>query len=97
LPGCGNNLWPGQRGLSVGCGSVLDMEEYMERPRRSWPCGSCGEAVEVWQAGYDVSCECGAQYNAFGQRLRDDWRGNPSWNDEDMGDMEGYERQHADW
>ncbi len=39
-------------------------------------------------------CACGAWYNAFGQRLRDDWRGNPAWNgQDDLDDLEGFERQ----
>jgi hypothetical protein len=28
--------------------------------------------------------------------LRDDWRGNPSNYDDEIGDLEGYEQQHAD-
>lgn len=43
----------------------------------------------------EVSCPCGAEYNAGGQRLRDDWRGNSSTWDEDVSDLEGYELQHA--
>jgi hypothetical protein len=41
----------------------------------------------------DQLCDCGAWYNASGQRLRDDWQSNPSWSDPDFegGDMEGYE------
>jgi len=48
--------------------------------------------------------EPGASYNAGGQRLRDDWRGNRAWScpgDEEFDDMEGYERQmlaeEGDW
>lgn len=63
-------------------------------PTNTWPCGRCGATVERWRGEYDVSCpNCGAQYNAFGQRLRDDWRGNQSTWDEDMDDLEGFERQ----
>ena len=71
----------------------------MLSPRRAWKCDGCGAEVEVWdRGGYDVSCvRCGAQYNAFGQRLRDDWAGNPAWRDDDLDDMEGFERQHLDW
>lgn len=58
-----------------------------------WECGQCGREVHHYRGQGDVSCRCGAEYNAFGQRLRDDWRGNESsWNDE-VGDMEGYEAQ----
>jgi hypothetical protein len=39
---------------------------------------------------------CGACYNSWGQRLRDDWQGNPSLYDDGIGDMEGFELQHAD-
>ena len=48
-----------------------DIEEMLS-PRRAWKCDGCGAEVEVWdRGGYDVSCvRCGAQYNAFGQRLR---------------------------
>jgi hypothetical protein len=41
----------------------------------------------------DMTCECGAGYNCFGQRLRDDWRGNPSNYNDEIGDMEGFEIQ----
>lgn len=66
-------------------------------PTNTWECGACGRTVERWRGEYDVSCECGAQYNASGQRLRDDWRGNASTWDDEVGDMDGYERQHADY
>ncbi|MDD4865669.1 MAG: hypothetical protein PHQ28_00575 [Mycobacterium sp.] len=61
----------------------------------SWDCSQCGKTVTRYRGQSDVSCQCGAQYNAFGQRLRDDWRGNPSNYDDELGDLEGYERQHA--
>jgi hypothetical protein len=39
-----------------------------------------------------VSChKCDAQYNASGQRLRDNWRDNRSNYDDDVSDMDGYE------
>lgn len=56
----------------------------------SWKCEKCGRTVTNY-GGRDESCACGAQYNAFGQRLRDDWRDNPSNWDDDIGDMEGFE------
>lgn len=62
----------------------------------SWKCQKCNEEVFRFRGQGDVSCECGAQYNAFGQRLRDDWRGNPSNYDDEIGDMEGYEMQHSE-
>lgn len=76
---------------------VMEINEETEGPTRVWKC-SCGRTVERWRGQYDVSCECGAWYNASGQRLRDDWYGNSSWHDEDVDDLEGFERQHAnDW
>lgn len=64
---------------------------------RQWECKECGHTVHSY--GRDTYCgNCDAQYNAFGQRLRDDWAGNPSNWDDEIGDMEGYEIQHAnDW
>lgn len=59
-----------------------------------WKCGQCGSIVERWPGMSDVDCaKCGAWYNAGGQRLRDDWMGNSSNWDDDVDDMEGYERQ----
>lgn len=69
--------------------------EYGDGPTNTWECGDCGETVMRFRGDGDVSCDCGAQYNSSGQRLRDDWRGNSSTWDEDMDDMEGFERQHA--
>lgn len=62
-----------------------------------WDCQRCGKEVNRYRGQGDVSCQCGAQYNAFGQRLRDDWQGNPSNYDDDISDLEGYEIQHADY
>lgn len=59
-------------------------------------CDHCGAKVYRSRGGYDVDCDiCGAMYNASGQRLRDDWRGNPSNYDDDISDLDGYEIQHA--
>lgn len=58
----------------------------------SWKCSDCNHIVvrHHWQS--DVDCgHCGACYNAGGQRLRDDWRLNPSVYDEDIDDMTGFE------
>jgi DNA-directed RNA polymerase subunit RPC12/RpoP len=67
-------------------------------PTNAWKCGDCGNVVERYRGEGDVRCNCGANYNASGQRLRDDYRGNPSMWDDEIGDMEGYEMQHAgDW
>jgi hypothetical protein len=62
----------------------------------AWDCEKCGAEVCRYRGQSDVDCgECGACYNASGQRLRDDWRGNPSTWDENIGDLEGFEIQHA--
>jgi hypothetical protein len=68
------------------------MDKY-ELPTRTWECTACGATVERWRSQGDVTCDCGAEYNSFGQRLRDDWRGNSAWRYDDVDDMEGYERQ----
>lgn len=62
-----------------------------DRPTRWWHCPVCGAHMERWRGQGDQACRCGAQFNASGQRLRDDWAANPSWADEDFGDLEGFE------
>lgn len=73
-----------------------------EETHREWLAGNepgwavvcdCGRTVEHFRGMGDVSCSCGREWNAFGQELRGDWRGNPSLYDDDIDDMEGYERQ----
>lgn len=64
-----------------------------EKPTWTKPCEKCGQQVERWRGQGDISCPCGAWYNASGQRLRDDWLGNPAWGDEEIDDLEGFERQ----
>ena len=63
-------------------------------PTRWWHCDRCNNHLERYRGEADVTCRCGASYNAFGQRLRDSWRENPSWNLPEVGldDLEGYER-----
>lgn len=62
-----------------------------ETRTRTWDCQKCGNSVTACR-GRDTSCEkCGAQYNGFGQRLRDDWQDNLSVYDENIGDLEGAE------
>lgn len=69
----------------------------MDAPMWTKDCVRCGAAVSRFRGQGDVECgRCGAQYNAAGQQLRDDWRGNPSVYDDEIGDLEGYEMQHAD-
>ncbi len=66
-----------------------------ERPTWTKTC-ECGTTIERYRGESEVTCpNCDAEYNASGQRLRDDWRGNPSNYDDEIGDMEGYESQHA--
>ncbi len=64
-------------------------------PNLDWEgeCDRCGKTVSRFRGEGDVDCECGAMFNCFGQRLRDDLRSrpNPSEWDDDIGDMEGYE------
>ena len=58
-------------------------------------CDKCGTEIRRYRGEGDLFCSghCGAIYNCFGQRLRDDLltRPNRSEWDEDCGDMEGYE------
>lgn len=62
----------------------------------AWDCEKCGREVARYRGQSDVDCNnCGACYNAGGQRLRDDWRGNRSNWDEDVSDMDGFEAQHS--
>ena len=67
----------------------------VEGPTKTWVC-ECGISVECWRGEPNVYCSCGAEYNAFGQRLRYDWAENPSNWDSDISDLDGYEMQHAD-
>jgi hypothetical protein len=62
-------------------------------PTRSWNCDACGRLIQRYRGDDDLRCECGAWYNSFGQRLRDDWMGNESNWDDDVSDLEGFERQ----
>ena len=55
----------------------------------------CNETVGTYR-GADAYCDCGAIYNAFGQRLRDDLNSRRNYSDtDDIGDMEGYENAYA--
>jgi|GEM_PF-498333 len=61
-----------------------------------WKCNRCKATVSRYRGEGDVTCDrCGAEYNAAGQQLRDDWRGNSSSWDEDVSDMDGFEIQHS--
>jgi hypothetical protein len=73
-------------------------DEYavnVPEPTNSWECNKCKEIVERYRGEVTVTCSCGQEFNASGQMLVSDWRGNPSWYNDDIGDLEGYEIQHA--
>lgn len=81
-------------------GACMACGEHGDGPTNTWDCGSCGVKVFRFRGDYDVTCDgCGAQYNASGQRLRDNWRGNMSNYDDDISDLDGYEAQmiREDW
>jgi len=59
---------------------------------RTIKCEQCSDTVYLHG---DTACDCGAWYNAFGQRLRDDWHRNRSNWDEDVSDMDGFEAMYA--
>jgi len=65
--------------------AALDGDE----PTNWWHCQKCGRHLDRWKGMGDVICNCGAQYNSGGQRLRDDW--SPYVDDDELGDMEQYE------
>ncbi len=56
-------------------------------------CDKCSTTLYRYRGQGDIFCDCGAIYNSFGQRLRDDLltRPNPSEMDEDIDDLTGYE------
>lgn len=60
----------------------------------TWPCTHCGATVEHWRGESDAQCaSCDTWYNAFGQRLRNDWQDNLSNYDDSLSDLDGYERE----
>ena len=69
----------------------LKMSE--DRQSYSGTCDKCAKPAVTYRGQGDFTHECGAIYNAFGQRLRDDLytRPNRSEWDEDCDDMTGYE------
>ncbi|MDA4086027.1 hypothetical protein MHAS_01179 [Mycolicibacterium hassiacum DSM 44199] len=77
----------------------FDEQGFFTPGYSAWDCERCGGEVCRYYLQRDVDCpNCGACYNASGQRLRDDWRGNPSVYDDEIGDLEGFEIQHGgDW
>lgn len=78
---------------------TVDADGFIVSGYSWWTC-ECGEEIRRYRGQSDVDChECGACYNASGQRLRDDWRSNRSNWDENVSDMDGYEDSYAggDW
>lgn len=73
---------------------TVDSDGYIVNGYSAWDCERCGREVRRYRGQSDVDCgNCGACYNAGGQRLRDDWRGNASNWDDEVGDLEGFEAQ----
>ena len=67
------------------------MEDWRGEPTWSKTC-HCGATVERWRGESEVTCSfCNQEYNAFGQELISNWRGNASNYDEDVSDLDGYE------
>lgn len=62
-----------------------------EKPTRSWTCEVCHQTLHRYRGQNDILCSCGAWYNLFGQRLRNDWMDNPSNYDDEISDLDGYE------
>lgn len=73
----------------------VDSEGFIIGGYSAWDCEKCGSEVRRYRGQSNADCGCGASYNAVGQRLRDDWRGNPSNWDDEISDLEGYEMQYA--
>jgi hypothetical protein len=70
----------------------VDDDGYIVNGYHRWDCQKCGAEVRRYRGQADVDCaQCGASYNAFGQRLKDNWRDNPSNYDSEIGDVEGDE------
>ncbi len=60
-------------------------------PTRWWHCTRCNRHLNRYRGMGDTSCRCGANYNAFGQRLRDNWQDNPAWAEDEIDDLQGFE------
>lgn len=60
-------------------------------PTTWWHCNHCKQHLNRYRGQGDQQCSCGAWYNAFGERLRDDWTSNQSWRDDTVDDLEGFE------
>ena len=76
---------------------TVDADGYVVSGYSAWDCERCGEEIRRYRGTAEVACGgCGAWYNPSGQRLRDDWQGNPSNYDDEISDLDGYEIQHRD-
>lgn len=76
---------------------TVDDDGYIVPGYTWWTC-DCGNEIRRYRGTGDVTChDCGQEYNAFGQRLRSDWRSNRSNWDEDVSDMDGFEESQGDW
>lgn len=77
---------------------VVDNEGWIvQGGYTAWDC-DCGTEVCRYRGQSDVDChDCGASYNASGQRLRSNWRSNRSNYDEDVSDMDGFEESYGDY
>lgn len=66
---------------------------YLDRVLWTGTCEKCLKPATTYSLVGDFTHSCGAIYNAFGQRLRDDLHTRPNrseW-DDDCDDMTGYE------
>lgn len=75
----------------AGCTEVSEETDPEETPTNFWHCVRCGAHLNRYRGQGDQSCVCGTEYNIGGQRLRDDWRDNPAWQDDSVDDLEGFE------
>ena len=75
----------------------LSEDDREEGITNAWKCSVCSRPIYRYRGTDDQVCSCGAIYNAFGQRLRDDLysRPNPSEWDENISDLDGYEMMYA--
>lgn len=68
-----------------------------EGPTHEFSCKVCSKNLARWRGQESVTCTCGAEYTPSGQQIRSDWRSNPSYFDDDISDLEGFEIQHASY
>ena len=78
----------------------MKLKPNHDRTEYTGTCDKCNQPVVTHRGKGDFTHDCGAIYNAFGQRLRDDLYSRPNrseW-DEDCGDLEGmYEADLWGW